>query len=734
LARRRQASGTLPSKAELARFLQDSPGRVGKREIMRAFRLGAADRVPLKALLRELADEGIVASRRTDRRDHVPVLPVEVAAVDEDGDLLARPLAAGSEEILRLRPDRLQRPAPGVGDRFLVRRVGRRDGVEEARIIKRLPKAAATVLGIYHALPTGGRIMPTDRRDRQEFTVRPGNHGEAHSGELVQAEVLPARRLGLREARVVARLGDTESPRAASLIAVHMHGIPDQFPPNTLEEAEAAKPARITGYREDLRQLAFVTIDGADARDFDDAVWARPDEDPANPGGWELVVAIADVAYYVRPESALDEEALRRGNSVYFPDRVVPMLPEAISNELGSLKPQVNRAVMACRMWLDAGGRKRRHVFVRGMIRSAARLTYEQVQAARDGRPDDATGPLIDAVVRPLYGCWAALAKARREREPLELDLPELQVTLNEAGEVTRIAPRPRLDSHRLIEDMMIAANVCAAEELERRRQPCMYRIHDSPTREKLRALKDYVATLGLSFSVGEAPRPQLFNRLLAKAGKTPHMEAVSTMVLRTQAQAVYSPDNIGHFGLALSRYAHFTSPIRRYSDLLVHRALISGIGCGPGGLTDAEAARFGAMGEAISMTERRAMMAERDAMDRYLAAYMVSHVGAAFAARITGLNRAGLFVRLDGIGADGLVPISRLGDDRFEHDDRAQALVGRRHGRRFRLGDRLRVTLREAMPVTGGLLFDLAGEDAGEAPSTRKVRRAPYGGRRKGR
>jgi ribonuclease R len=725
MSRQRGTHGSLPSKAALARFINDSPGRIGRREIMRAFNLDAGDRPALKQLLRELADEGLTEPRRAQRPGRAPVLVVEIVAVDDDGLLLATPIAAGSDETLTLVVDKRERPAPGIGDRYLVRRSGER----EVRPMKRLPQARASALGIYHSLPGGGRIVSVDRRDRQELPVRPENRAEARNGDLVQAEVMAARRLGLREAKITEVLGSSEAPRAASLIAVHMHGIPDRFPDEVLAEAEQAKPARLTAYREDLRHLPFVTIDGADARDYDDAVCAVPDEQ----GGFELWVAIADVAYYVRPGSALDTEAARRGNSVYFPDRVVPMLPEAISNELGSLKPQVNRAVMACCMQVGADGAIHRHRFVRGLIRSAARLTYEQMQYAYDGRPDPDVARLMDAVVRPLYGCYRALAAARYRRQPLELDLPELQVFLNVDGEVDRIQPRTRLDSHRLIEDMMIAANVCAAETLEKLKQPCMYRIHDTPPRERLRALRDYVSTLGLSFSAGEAPRPILFNRLLDKAGHTPHAEAVATMVLRSQAQAVYSPDNVGHFGLALGHYAHFTSPIRRYADLLVHRALIAGLGCGPGALSKREGERFVEIGEAISNTERRAMAAERDAMDRYLAAYMASHVGAAFDARITGLNRAGLFVRLQGIGAEGLVPISRLGADRFDHDEKSQALVGRHSGVRYRLGEPVRVTLREATPITGGLLFELvdhaeaperAGPRAGKRPDYRNLAR----------
>jgi ribonuclease R len=428
----------------------------------------------------------------------------------------------------------------------------------------------------------------------------------------------------------------------------------------------------------------------------------------------------------VRPADALDFAARERGNSVYFPDRVVPMLPEALSNELCSLKPGVDRACLAVHLWLDGEGRVHRHRFVRGLMRSAARLTYEEVQAAIDGRQSELTRPLLEPVLKPLYGAYAAFARARGRRGTLDLDLPERRIQLDPSCRVARIEPRQRLDSHRLIEEFMIAANVAAAEELERLKQPCMYRVHDRPDPAKLAALSEFLDGIGihgLALAKGQVVRPRHFSEILRRAAGTPYATLVSELVLRSQAQAVYSPDNLGHFGLALRRYAHFTSPIRRYADLAVHRALIAGLDLGAGGLPPVEAADFAETAEHISMTERRAAAAERSAVDRYTAAFLAERVGASFAGRITGATRAGLFVALAETGADGLIPISTLPNDYYDHDEKRHRLVGRRWGRVYTLGDALTVRLAEANAVTGGLIFAL-DESRGEERRLGKPRR----------
>ncbi|MBP2299614.1 ribonuclease R [Azospirillum picis] len=717
-----------PSKDEVLSFIRSSTTPVGKREIARAFKLsGSADREALKDLLRDLEADGVVERGRNKRMAPPQALPevavLLVTAVDADGELSARPLTwTGEGEPPRIfvlpegNKGRKQDHKPhgdgralGVGDTLLARLARLNDRLYQARVIRRIDgEREGRILGVYRPSADGGRIVPTDRRHKTEFLVLPPNRGGAEAGDLVFADLLPAGRAGQPQARVVERLGSTEEPRAFSLIAIHAHGLPTAFSHAALREAElAAVPALMQ--REDLRALPLVTIDGADARDFDDAVWAEADADPANAGGWHLVVAIADVSYYVRPGSALDQAAYERGNSVYFPDRVVPMLPEALSNGLCSLRPGEDRACLAFHLWIDRRGVLVRHRLVRGLMRSVARLTYEQVQDCRDGRTDEATAPLADPVIAPLYGAYACLAAARARRGTLELDLPERRVRIDERGRVAEIAARERHDSHRLIEEFMIAANVAAAEVLETRTMPGLYRVHDRPSMDKMEALRGFLAEIGHPLAKGTDLTPEHFTRILRKVEGTSQAPLVSEVILRAQAQAAYSPDNIGHFGLALHRYAHFTSPIRRYADLIVHRALIRTLGLGVGGLDDEALGRLPEIGEHLSDTERRAAAAERDAVDRYTAAFLADRVGERFSGRISGVSRFGLFVRLDESGADGLVPASSLPDDRYDHDEAAHALVGQRSGRVFRLSNPVRVILVEADPLSGSTLFRLA-------------------------
>lgn len=731
----------LPSKQELLDFIENSPTPVGKREIARAFHIRGADRVALKALLREIDSDGKLTVHRGRRISPPGALPevtvLEIVGPDRDGDLMARPAdtppGAPTARIHVAERGQDRGPALGPGDRVLARLKRLADGGYEARVMKRLAAAPQRVLAVFTKTENGARLVPVDRRDRQELNVPPGLEGPARPGDLVLARALPGRRLGLRDGEVIESLGTTNDPRAATLIALHRNDIPTEFAPKALTQARAAKPAPLDK-RTDLRAIPLVTIDDADARDFDDAVWAEADRDPNNPGGWHLRVAIADVAWYVRPGDALDRTAYERGNSVYFPDRVVPMLPEELSNELCSLKPGENRPCMFVEMWIDGEGRKLRHFFGRGLMKSAARLTYIQVQTAADGHPDDAATPLVETVIKPLYGAYGALQHARTRRGTLELDLPERKVVLNEDGTIAGIQQRQRHDSHRLIEEFMIAANVCAAETLEHRRQPCMYRVHDEPAPAKIEALRDFLDSLGQTLARGQRLRPGDFTSILQRVENTPHAPAVNEAILRSQSQAVYSPDNLGHFGLALERYGHFTSPIRRYADLLVHRALISGLDLGAGGLpADAEES-FVAIGEHISLTERRAAIAERDAVDRYTAAFLADRVGAIFAGRISGVTRFGLFVKLSETGADGLVPISTLPDDYYNHDEKRHSLVGRRSGRVYRMGDEVEVKLAEANALTGGMILEMSGSGARGAtkraskPAARSPRRGSAG------
>ena len=681
-----------------------------KRDIARELGVKGNARIHLKRILKELESEGAIARGRKRSYERPGTLPpvtvLEISGQDTDGELLARPQRWEHDEkppTIYVVPGKDEAgPALGRGERILARLTQTRDGYE-ARIIKRLGASVHRVLGVYR----DGRVAPIDRKSRHKFSVAPRDAGGAKENELVLAEPLAGRESGDPRARVLERLGSMNEPKAISLIAIHAHGIPTDFPSDAIAEAERAKPADGRG-REDLRKFALVTIDPEDARDHDDAVWAGLDDDPVNKGGHVVIVAIADVAHYVRPNSALDREAFRRGNSCYFPDRVVPMLPEALSADLCSLKEDEDRPCLAVRMVFDKHGHKKHHRFVRGLMRSPASLTYARAQLAFDGHPE-----LRDRehakTLGHLWSAYGALAHARDERDPLNLDLPERRIEIGQDGKVKSIAFRERLESMRLIEEFMIQANVAAAETLEKARQPLIYRIHESPSQEKLYAFADYLKTIGIGFAKGQAIKPGTFNRILAQAKSTPHAEAMNDVVLRTQAQAVYAPENIGHFGLNLAKYAHFTSPIRRYADLIVHRALIRALTLGDGGLSESEQHKLGETSDHISMTERRAMAAERDSTDRYVAAFMEERVGAQFEARVTGVTRFGLFVRLKDTGAEGLIPARSLGFEYFRHDERKHALIGDRSGTKYSLGDYLPVRLMEAAPLTGGLRFELA-------------------------
>jgi len=722
----RQSNRPLPSKDEVLAFIGARAGKVGKREVARAFGLKSGD-VALKSMLRDLADEGQIERRRSKLRrpGHLPsVVLADITGRDADGELIAVPTewdeeAHGAPPKIRLITSRRARPSEvaGVNDRALLRveETGEPDEAirHSGRVIKIIDRAKHRVLGIFRHLPGGGgRISPVDKKQAgREITIPPGATADAEDGDLVAVEVAHAARFGLATGRVKDRLGSIKSERAVSMIAIHAHGIPHVFKREALAEAEAATPARLEG-RQDWREVPFVTIDPADAKDHDDAVHAVADTDPGNAGGYVVSVAIADVAHYVRPGSALDREAAERGNSVYFPDRVVPMLPERISNDLCSLRPGEDRAALVVRMVVGADGRKRSHHFYRVLIRSAARLSYAQVQQAIGGRPDRAAEPLVPMVLKPLYAAYRALKAARDAREPLDLDLPERKILLDARGHVDRVIMPERLDAHRLIEECMILANVAAAETLERARVPLIYRVHDEPGLEKVHALREFLATIDISLSKSGALKPALFNRILARVKGTEYEKLVNEVVLRTQAQAEYAAENYGHFGLALRRYAHFTSPIRRYADLLVHRALVRAQKLGSDGLRDDEDLRtLGETAARISAAERRAMTAERETVDRLIAYFLAERVGATFAGHISGVTRAGLFVKLDETGADGLIPARTIGHEYFRYHENRHALIGDETGETHRLGDKVTVRLVEAAPVAGALRFELLSE-----------------------
>jgi len=658
---------------------------------------------------RSQSRDAIKPPRRGSRIVLPETLVVLVTGTDHDGDPLARPAewdrANGPPPVIRLHPEKAGTPALVPGERVLARVRPAGPHRYDGRTLRRLSETPGRVLGVFKPGKDENRIVPTDRRAKAEWVVPHGHDAGAQANEIVLAEPLPQHRpYGLRPVRVLERVGSMGDARSISLIAIHTHDIPQAFPDAAVTEAQKARAVRL-GSRTDLRDVKLITIDGADARDFDDAVFAESDPQ----GGFRLIVAIADVAHYVKPGSALDGAARQRGNSAYFPDRVVPMLPEALSNGWCSLRPHEDRGCLFVEMQIDCHGRKTGHRFGRGLMRSAARLTYEQVQAAHDA--DDS----LDLPLPSLYGAFHLLLQARRARGTLDLDLPERKVVLGEDGRVTSVAPRQRLDSHRLIEEFMVLANVAAAEELERLHRPCMYRVHAPPSDDKLDTLRDFLATLGISLKPSGQIHPRDLDAVLQKVVGTPEASLVNEVMLRSQSQAAYSPDNIGHFGLALTRYAHFTSPIRRYADLLVHRALISGLKLGRDGLATEDVAAFTAIGDAITETERRAQLAERDATDRYLAAFMAAKIGAHFDATISGVARFGLFVTLTETGANGMVPFASLPDDYWEHDEKAQTLTGRRSRKVYRLGNAVEVRLSEANAVTGGLVFQMIPDHPGQ-------------------
>ncbi|MDO5756183.1 MAG: ribonuclease R [Rhodobacterales bacterium] len=717
----------MPSKDEILQWVTDNPTLASKRDIAKAFGIKGAARIDLKRILRELEAEGHLEKRKKTFRNPdrlPPVAVLEVAGSTPDGDLLARPLewqGEGAEPVVML-VLRAADPALGAGDRILAKlqEVRGEPHQYEGRLIRRIGSNPLKVLGIFRKGAEGGRIVPIDKGQGLEWMVDAAHTGDAREGELVEAEQIGRRdRMGLPRARILSRLGDPSAPRAVSLIAIHQHGIPDDFPDAVIAEADAMVPAGLKG-REDLRDLPLVTIDPSDARDHDDACYAHADDDPHNPGGHVIWVAIADVAHYVTPGSALDAEARNRGNSSYFPDRVVPMLPDRLSGDLCSLHEGVPRACIAVRMRIDEFGEKIGQSFHRAMMRSAASLNYREVQAAMDGAPNEVCAPLMEDVIAPLYAAYEALKIARANRQPLDLDLPERKVILSEDGKVQSVNFTERLDAHKLIEEFMVLANVAAAETLAARKSPLLYRVHEEPSVEKLDALREVAEAAGLVLAKGQVLKTSHINALLHGAAGTDHAEQINMSTLRAMTQAYYSPSNFSHFGLALLAYAHFTSPIRRYSDLVVHRALISAHGWGDDGLSAAEVEQLEATAQHISETERRSMMAERDTNDRYLAAFLSERVGEEFSGRISGVTSFGAFVRLDETGADGLIPMRNLGHEYFVFDADSASLTGSDSGRIITLGQPVTVKLAEAVPVTGGIALELISVDGKAMPQPR--------------
>jgi len=738
----RRKSAGLPGRKQILDFIATSDQPAGKREIARAFGLSGQAKIELKALLKDMADEGLIdhsRGRAFHQMGGVPKVTVlRVQSVDDSGNIFAVPEQWHAETPPpRLRVKDRGRSALGIGDRVLCR-TEEADRGWLAHPLKKLAKAAELVLGVVRRDGDKYWLSPVDKRERREFAIH--ELKDAEPGDLVLCEV--SGRPPRVSARVDAVLGDPFAPRSFSLIAIHKHGLRAEFAQEAIDEAHRVAKQPLEK-REDLTHLPIVAIDPEDARDHDDAIWAEADGE----GGWNAIVAIADVSFYVRPGSELDREARARGNSVYFPDRVVPMLPEELSADICSLKEGEDRAAMACHLKIGKDGALKEWRFTRARVRIAANIAYEDAQAAIDAAgeerievssPTCAMPPiegrvsqeLVEKALKPLWACWRALFAARQKRDPLELDLPERRVMLDEKGRIASIAPRDRLDAHRLVEDYMIAANVAAARALEARKAPVMYRVHEAPSREKLVALKDYLKTFGIEFALGQVIRPGTFNRIIERLGDGDGREEIMEQLLRTQMQARYAPDRLGHFGLALATYAHFTSPIRRYADLLVHRSLVDAYKLGEGGLPRGDEEKFEAIGEQISMLERRAMEAERETIDRYVAAYLSDQVGQLVECRITGVQPFGFFATVEDLGGDGLVLARDLGTEYFRYDEAARLLIGEETGETYKIGQRLTLRLAEANPVSGSLRFELPEGSYGGPGPARRDRQRPTGRR----
>ena len=719
----------LPTKKQILDWIKDNPKKTSKREIAKAFRIKGSMRVELKQVLKELTLSGEIDKNKKSFKNpnQLPsVCILQMMASTSDGDLFARPVDWKGDvpEPIVLMVFRSSDPALAYGDRVLakVSIVHDEQYQYEGRIIRVLKKTPKNTLGIYKETSEGGRILSIEKSGR-EWSVKLSDALGAKDGELVEAEQIKGHRAsGLNAARVINIVGDPSGPKAVSLIAIHQHGIPHQFPEDVLNESENSNFS-VDAKREDLTKIPFVTIDPSDARDHDDAVYSHPDKDPSNLGGHVLWVAIADVAHFVKPGSALDKEARKRGNSTYFADRVVPMLPDRLSGDLCSIHEGIERPCLAVCMTIDKSGKKLKQTFHRAKIKSVASLNYEEVQKSVEGTVNEKVKPHFKNVIKPLYESYFCLKKSKDVRQPLDLDLPERKVELFKNGRVKAVVLKERFDSHRLIEEFMILANVAAAEELSKARSEFLYRVHEEPTPEKLNALREVAQSAGFNLAKGQVLQTSHLNDLLTKSKQSDLSELISMTTLRSMSQAYYSRENFGHFGLALKKYAHFTSPIRRYSDLITHRALISSLGLGCGGLNEMDSEKLEVTAKHISDTERRSMVAERDTTDRYLASYLSEKVGNEFEGKISGVAKFGFFVRLNESGAEGIVPVRTLGTDFYYYDDRTNTLRGSDTGLIIGLGQRATVRLKEVDPIAGGIAFDALNIDGEKIPNIQKKR-----------
>ncbi|UTO29241.1 ribonuclease R [Bartonella harrusi] len=707
----------LPSKAEIISFINENPDRSSKRDIAKAFNLKGDSRIWLRGVLRELKDENLISKQHKkalNKGNLPPISLVKISGRDKDGSLIAQPLEWEGDEKpnVEIRPfHRIKGTSVGVGDHVLVKIFRNKTGSSyTGRLIRKVDVSPKSIFGVVRKLKTNQwRLDPIDRKTNELIidTSDTSSKIKIESGDFVEVEIKKNTGYGLKSAQIKNILGHIESEKTLSMIALLSKGIPYIFPEEVLEQVKHIKPANLEN-REDWRQLPFVTIDPPDAKDHDDAVYATKDEDPENPDGWIIVVAIADVSYYVKTGSALDKEALKRGNSVYFPDRVVPMLPERISNNLCSLREEKERPALAVRMIFDTNGNKQRHSFHRVVVRVFAKLSYQEVQSAIEGNINEKSAPVFESVLQPLWEAYGRLKIARNRRQPLELELAEKKIILDQNGCIKDVVNEPHLEAHRLIEEFMIQANIAASETLKEHHQPFIYRIHDQPSLAKQEVLRTFLQSLGISLSRGAELTSARLNGILGKVANTQQQELVNQVILRTQSQAEYNPKNIGHFGLNLHNYTHFTSPIRRYADLIIHRALIKVLKLGNDPLTETQEQNLAEIATQISLYERRAMIAERETRDRLVAHYLINKIGRIFTGRVSGVIKAGLFISLDKLNTDGFVHISTLKDDYYYFDEVQHILIGKHSHKGYQLSDQVEVKLVTVQPFAGAINLEL--------------------------
>ena len=645
------------------------------------------------------------------KRDTAEVCVLQVSGCGGQGDLTA--FAEGQKksdkEKIFVIENRRIKPPLAEGDRF-IGRIIRQGGNYRVKPIARISRAENAEEKIYGVVERRGRdfyLKPAEKNQRAEYQLF--DRSKAKDGDFVAA-VLSGER-NHKQASVVKNYGPFSLSKAVSGLILDKYGIPHEFEHETVAEL-CRLPSFSVAERTDLRNIPLVTIDGEDSKDFDDAVWAEK-----TPLGFNLIVAIADVAFYVRPGSGLDREAYRRGNSVYLPGRTIPMLPEKLSNELCSLQPRQERACIACLMSIDTEGKLKSHSFCRAVMKSAARLTYREVQEALDGKKSSNIAPWFKMTVKPLYEAYQALAKAKCKRGALELESSEVKIKTDKNGNILSVGKEEHYTAHEIIEEFMIAANNAAALQLKKSKLPVMFRVHDRPPEEKLREFAPVCRDLHLKMPELPALRAEHFNKIMQKCSDNGYSTGICDLILRLQAQAQYSPHNIGHFGLGLKDYVHFTSPIRRYADLLIHRALIKALKLPEGGALEetASVSSFEDIGQHLCDTERRAVNAERDLTARMISSYLQPTIGQEFEVKICGLCNAGIFVGIDALGAEGLIPMRTLPDDDYVLESGNLHMCGKRRKTVFAFGSLLKARLTEASPVSGGLIFKYIDPDEGE-------------------